>query len=62
MASRYYGINRGATEDGVTDNSSTTSKDLEVVFDLTKNFTQEEILRALEYISNYILKNQFPPA
>lgn len=62
MASRYFGIERGQTEDNVTQGSSTTSKKLEVVIDLTAGFTQAEVLMALEYISNYILKNIWPPA
>lgn len=62
MASRYFGIERGGTEDNVTQGSSTTSKKLEVVLDLTAGFTQAEVLMALDYIRNYILKNIWPPA
>lgn len=63
MASQYYGIERGQTQDGVTTGSSTTSKKLEVVLDLTGGFTQAEVLMALEYIKNFILNSSsFPPA
>ncbi len=62
MASRYFGISRGGTEDSVTQGSSTTSKKLEVVLDLSGNFTKQEVLQGLEYIKQYILKNIWPPA
>lgn len=62
MASRYYGLNRGQTEQNVAEGSSTNSTDLEVVFDLTKNLTKSEILVLLEMIKNHIIKGNFPPA
>lgn len=63
MASRYFGVNRGAQGEGVTEGSSTTSKDMEVVIDLTKNLTKAEVADKLEEIKNFIFTtSQYPPA
>lgn len=62
MASRYFGIERGAQKTGITQGSSSTSKKLELVVDLTAGFTKAEVLQAIEYLEGYITENIWPPA
>lgn len=63
MASRYYGIDIGAaTEGAVTEDSSTTSKGVEVAVDLTKVTTREQALLAIEKLEAYITRSNWPPA
>ena len=62
MASRYYGINRGQTEFSVVEGSSTGTKDVELVVDLSKSLTKAEVLEKIEEIKNHILKGNWPPA
>jgi len=62
MALRYFGIERGASEETVTQGSSTTSKDVEVVVDLAANMDKGEVLRQVDLIKNRILENIWPPA
>jgi hypothetical protein len=62
MAKQYYGINKGDTEFQITEGSSTTSKGLEVVLDLTAGFEKDAVLRALKMIMNQIMKDNYPPA
>lgn len=62
MASRYWGINRGQTEFSVVEGAATNSTDAELVLDLTKHFTKEDLLLALDYIRNAIIKDIWPPA
>lgn len=62
MASRFYGLDRGETEFNVTESSSTTSKDVEVVLDLAANLEKNELLIKLDEIKNHILKGTYPPA
>lgn len=62
MAKRYYGLSRGQTEFDVDEDSSTTSNDVEVVFDLSKSYTKIELLNQLDMIKNRIIKDDFPPA
>lgn len=64
MATRRYMINRGETEQNVTQaaGAAVATKNLEVTFDLAANMTKQEVLQALQMIKNYILKSNFPPA
>lgn len=57
MASYYYGINDGAGAMGtITEGSSTTSKDIEVVINTTANVgSKEEVLLALQKLYDYIV-------
>ncbi len=57
MASRYYGLNRGQTEFQVTEGASTGSTDIELRVDTGKSLTKNDIILALEYFINIILKN-----
>lgn len=62
MANRYFGNDHGKTEFDITQGSSTTSKDVEVVVDLSAGMSKNDVLVKLKEISNYILKNIWPPA
>ena len=52
----YFGINNGAGFSGnVTENSSTTSKDVEVVINTNANVpSKEELLLAIQKLNDYI--------
>lgn len=62
MASRYYGLQRGENEFDITESSSTTSKKIELVVDLTGNFDKNDILLALDKFSDYLISHIWPPA
>ena len=63
MASRYFGINRGQSEEGsVTNASSSQSKNVEVVVDLAAGMDRGEVLLAIELLERAILKADWPPA
>lgn len=64
MASRYYGVNKGqAQKTSVAENSSTNSKDVELVIDLTTNApSKNDVLTALEAIKEKIVEANWPPA
>jgi hypothetical protein len=62
MADRIYGLDRGETEFSVAEDSSSPTKDVEVVVDLAVSLTKNEVLMALEMISNHIIKGNWPPA
>lgn len=62
MADRIYGIDRGETEFKVVEGAASPTKDVEIVVDLAKNLTKAEVLQALEYIENHIIKGNWPPA
>lgn len=53
----YFGINNGAGDMGdVTANTSTTSKDVEIVINTNANVPSvQELLAAIEKIENYII-------
>jgi hypothetical protein len=61
MANRYYGLDRGH-QGYVSEDSSTTSKDVEVVVDLSANMLKSEVIIKLQEIINYIVKGNWPPA
>lgn len=57
MASYYFGINIGAgVTDGVTEGSSSTSKDVEVVLnDVTTVPNREQLALAVQALNDYIM-------
>jgi hypothetical protein len=69
MANRYYGINQGERQPNVTEDSSTTSKAVELTVDLTKmgnglgKMGKAELKDLVQEILNHILtKQNWPPA
>jgi hypothetical protein len=53
----FFGINQGSNEYTVTDGTSTTGKDIEVVINTTGDVPAvEDLLLALEKLENYILR------
>jgi len=62
MADRIYGINRGQTEFAVVEDSSSPTKDVEIVVDLAKSLTKAEVLQLIDYIRNHVIKGNWPPA
>jgi hypothetical protein len=62
MADRFYGLDRGDTEFDVSEDSSSPTKDVEVVVDLAVNLEKSEVIQKLEEIKNHIIKGQWPPA
>ncbi len=61
MASQFIGKARGAPRTSITTGTSTTSKSLELVVDLTAGWTRGEILVALEELGDYILDTRTTP-
>ena len=64
MAKRYLGLTRGNRLDGsITEDSSTTSKSIELVIDLADTaLTKNDVLIALETLEAYIIKRSWPLA
>lgn len=62
MADRIYGLDRGDTEFSVAEDSSSPTKDVEVVVDLAVGLQKSEVLQLLDMIKNHILKGNWPPA
>lgn len=62
MASRYFGIDRGVQKTTVTQDSSTLSKDVELVVDLAAGMSKAEVLQAIDYLRGYVTENIWPPA
>ncbi len=62
MADRIYGLDRGDTEFSVSEDSSSPTKDVEVVVDLDVNLEKSEVLQLLDMIKNHIVKGNWPPA
>lgn len=63
MANRFYGVNRGQTQEDIVNASSTQSTDIEVRVDLSKSLTAEEVITKLKQIEDKILANdKWPPA
>lgn len=63
MASKYYGAALGAQRAvDVTEDTSTTSKAIElvVVYD-TSGLLKHHVLAAIDAIREYILKDEWPP-
>jgi len=62
MANAIYGVNQGQTEVDVVYSATSVTADVKVTIDLTKypsNLAgaKEDILKALDYIKNYIVKD-----
>lgn len=57
MAKRYVGIDKGKSLDTITQGSSTTSKHVEIVIDLSVTATRQDVLVALEKLEYYITQN-----
>jgi hypothetical protein len=64
MASRFYGIDKGAGTlmTGVTEGASTGSKGVEIQVDLSKVTAKIDILQALETLKQYIISRETDPA
>lgn len=62
MADRFYGLDRGETEFDVAEDSSSPTKDVEVVVDLAVDLEKSEVIQKLEEIKNHIIKGDWPPA
>jgi len=64
MAKRYIGLNRGNELDGgITEDSSTTSKSIELVIDLADTaLTRQDVMLALEALEAYLIKRNWPLA
>jgi len=62
MADRFYGLDRGETEFQIVEDSSSPTKDVEVVVDLAVNLEKSEVLEKLDEIKNHIIKGNWPPA
>jgi hypothetical protein len=61
MASQYWGIERGAQPSSVTTGSSTTSKKIELVVDLTSGATKKDVILALEALRQAVLNDRTTP-
>jgi len=63
MAKRYMGLSLGGHTEDVSAGSSTQSKDVEVVIDLSvTTLTKSDALIKIEEIKNYIIKQNWPLA
>lgn len=63
MASRYFAIaKQHSNPENVTEGSSTGSKDVELVVDLTNSPTRAQVLQAVRAIEGYVQKCNWPPA
>lgn len=62
MAVQYFGIEKGAKFTTVTQDSSTTSKTIELAVDLADGASKEQVIVALQNLKDYILQNKWPPA
>lgn len=55
MADIYYGLDRGDTENDVVTDSSSPTKDIEVVVDDAVNLTKTEVIQGLQMIINHLI-------
>jgi hypothetical protein len=62
MADRIYGLDRGDTEQSVSEGSSSPTKDVEIVIDLAVSLEKSEALFLIDMIKNHIIKGDWPPA
>lgn len=64
MAKQYLGLTRGNQLNGsITEDSSTTSKSIELVIDLADTaLTKNDVLIALEALEAYLIKRSWPLA
>lgn len=57
----YYGINAGGGEFDAVVSNSTTSKDVEIVVNQTNVPTKQQLLNAIDFLENLIVKSGYPP-
>ena len=62
MADRFYSVDKGEVQGGITEGSSTSSEDIELRIDLAPAMSREMVVIALENIKNHIMKGNWPPA
>lgn len=62
MAKRYFGVERNKTEFSVTQGSSTTSKGVEAVVDLSKSLNKGDVILLLKQIRERMYRSSWPPA
>lgn len=65
MATRRWSINKGDRSKDVVEavGAAVATKSLELTLDLAANFKQEEVLEQLDFIREYIVRNnKWPPA
>lgn len=62
MADRIYGLDRGDTEFDVAEDSSSPTKDVEIVVDLAVSLEKSEVLQLIDMMKNHIIKGNWPPA
>lgn len=58
----YYGLNKGDNEYEAAVDTSTTSKDVEIVVNATNVTDRTSLLITLEALQNFILRKIYPPA
>lgn len=61
MTVQYIGVNRGLQGDTVTTGTSSTSKSIELVVDLSSGATRKQVLLGLEEIRKFILNDRATP-
>jgi hypothetical protein len=62
MATYFYGINNGQNEYQPTVAAATTGKDVEIVVNLSANVpSREELLLAIEKLTNFIVRQPYAP-
>jgi len=62
VADRIYGLDRGDQKEDIVEDSSTPTKDVEVVVDLAVSLEKSEVLIMLDLIKQHILEGDWPPA
>lgn len=62
MADRFYGVDRGGQGKDVSEDASTTSKDVEVRIDLSAGMERHEVLLLIDELKGKILEDSWPPA
>ena len=62
MATVYYGVDRGGHEEDVVIQTSTTSKNVELVVNEGVVLSRQELADALQAIRNQIIKQNDPVA
>lgn len=61
MGTVYIGTNVGAGPDATTVGASTTSKDIQLVYDDTKALTKQNLMLAMEKFEIFIGQMNMPP-
>jgi hypothetical protein len=60
MATVYYGVNRGGHDEDVVIQTSTTSKNVELVVNEGTVLSRQELFEAIQAIANNIIKQPYP--